>query len=225
MEILIKNLDEEKKRFSEQMKSERTAQQEQIENMMNANMKQAQEDRKVFIEENEALKDNLREIQKSNEENAKLIKQLSDLAAEKEEEMRKLREDMQRKAEDREAEIQRLNDKHDKEMRAIRENMEKEKVKTGCGGTGLRARATTARKRDEKIRQTYEDQEEVEKPGFFRKALQFVGDIAPAVGVVVSAVAPTLAPIAGAVATGVTAVAEFSSIMQTKYILCLIGFY
>ena len=154
MEILIKNLDEEKKRFSEQMKSERIAQQEQIENMMNANMKQAQEDRKVFIEENEALKDNLREIQKSNEENAKLIKQLSDLAAEKEEEMRKLREDMQRKGEDREAEIQRLNDKHDKEMRAIRENMEKEKVNFGCGGTGLTARATTARKRDEKIGQT-----------------------------------------------------------------------
>ena len=44
-----------------------------------------------------------------------------------------------------------VNDKHDKEMRAIRENMEKEKVKTGCGGTGLTARATTARKRDEKI--------------------------------------------------------------------------
>lgn len=127
--------------------------------------------------------------------------------------MRKLREDMQRKAEDREAEIQRLNSKHDKEMRAIRENMEKEKVKTGCGGTGLTARATTARKRDEKIRQTYEDQEEVEKPGFFQKALEFVGHIAPAVGAVVSAVAPTLAPIAGAVATGVTAVAEFCSIM------------
>lgn len=213
MEILIKNLDEEKKRFSEQMKGERIAQQEQIENMMNANMKQAQEDRKVFIEENEALKDNLREIQKSNEENAKLIKQLSDLAAEKEEEMRKLREDMQRKAEDREAEIQRLNAKHDQAMRAIRENMEKEKVKTGRGGTGLTARATTARKRDEKIRQTYEKQEEVEKPGFFRKALQFVGHIAPAVGAVVSAVAPTLAPIAGAVATGVTTVAEFCSIM------------
>lgn len=213
MEILIKNLDEEKKRFSEQMKSERIAQEEQIENMMNANMKQAQEDRMVFIEENEALKDNLREIQKSNEENAKLIKQLSDLAAEKEEEMRKLREDMQRKAEDGEAEIQRLNSKHDKEMRAIRENMEKEKVKTGCGGRGLTARATTARKRDEKIRQTYEDQEEVEKPGFFQKALEFVGHIAPAVGAVVSAVAPTLAPIAGAVATGVTAVAEFCSIM------------
>ena len=103
--------------------------------------------------------------------------------------------------EDREAEIQRLNDKHDKEMRAIRENMEKEKVTFGCGGTGLTARATTARKRDEKIRQTYEDQEEVEKPGFFRKALQFVGHIAPAVGAVVSAVAPTLAPIPGAVAT------------------------
>lgn len=81
MEILIKNLDEEKKRFSEQIKSERIVQEEQIENMMNANMKQAQEDRKVFIEENEALKDNLREIQKSNEENAKLIKQLSDLAS------------------------------------------------------------------------------------------------------------------------------------------------
>ena len=51
------------------MKSEMIAQQEQIKNMMDANMKQVQEDRKAFIEENAALKDNLREIQKRNEEN------------------------------------------------------------------------------------------------------------------------------------------------------------
>ena len=78
MEILIKNLNEEKERFSEQMKSEIIAQQEQMKNMMDANVRQAQKDRKAFIEENEALKDNLREIQKNNEENAKLVKQYSD---------------------------------------------------------------------------------------------------------------------------------------------------
>ena len=51
MEILIKNLNEEKKRFSEQMKGEIIAQQEQMKNMMDANMKQAQKDRKAFIKE------------------------------------------------------------------------------------------------------------------------------------------------------------------------------
>ena len=167
MEILIKNLNEEKKRFSEQMKGEIIAQQEQMKNMMDANMEQAQKDRKVFIEENEALKDNLRGIQKNNEENAKLIKKYSDLAAKKDEEIQKLRQDMQRKAvQDREAEIQKLNDKHDEEMRAIRDEMEK---KTTCGGAGFKSRSKTAANLNDKIQQTYKDQEEVEKPGFCKK--------------------------------------------------------
>ena len=215
MEILIKNLNEEKERFSEQMKSEIIAQQEQMKNMMDANMRQAQKDRKAFIEENEALKDNLREIQKNNEENAKLVKQYSDLAAKKDEEMQKLRQDVQRKAaQDRAAEIEKLNDKHDKEMRAIRQKMEKEKVKTGYGCTGFTTRVQTAVKRNEKIQKTYSDQEEVEKPGFWTKALKFVGRyVAPVVGAAASFVAPAFAPIAGAVATGVSAAAEFCSIM------------
>ena len=215
MEILIKNLNEEKERFNEQMKSEIIAQQEQMKNMMDANMRQAQKDRKAFIEENEALKDNLREIQKNNEENAKLVKQYSDLAAKKDEEMQKLRQDVQRKAaQDRAAEIEKLNDKHDKEMRAIRQKMEKEKVKTGYGSTGFTTRVQTAVKRNEKIQKTYCDQEEVEKPGFWTKALKFVGRyVAPVVGAAASFVAPAFAPIAGAVATGVSAAAEFCSIM------------
>ena len=209
IEILIKNLDQEKKRFSEHMKSEMIAQQEQIKNMMDANMKQVQEDRKAFIEENEALKDNLRQIQKRNEENANLIKQYSDL----EEEMQKLREDMQNKAaKDRGAEIQKLKDRHDREMRAIREEMEKNKVKTGCGGTGFTTRAETAANLNNKIQQTYDDQEEVEKPGFFRKLVKNVGRyVIPVVGTVVSAVVPVLAPIALPVAAGLSAAAQFAS--------------
>lgn len=209
IEILIKNLDQEKKRFSEHMKSEMIAQQEQIKNMMDANMKQVQEDRKAFIEENEALKDNLRQIQKRNEENANLIKQYSDL----EEEMQKLREDMQNKAaRDRKVEIQKLKDRHDKEMRAIREEMEKNKVKTGCGGTGFTTRAETAANLNNKIQQTYDDQEEVEKPGFFRKLVKNVGRyVIPVVGTVVSAVVPVLAPIALPVAAGLSAAAQFAS--------------
>ena len=112
---------------------------------------------------------------------------------------------MQRKAaQDREAEIQKLNDKHDKEMRGIRQKMEKEKVKTGYGCRGFTTRVQTAVKRNEKIQKTYCDQEEVEKPGFWAKALKFVGRyVAPAVGAAASFVAPAFAPIAGAVATGV----------------------
>ena len=213
IEILIKNLDQEKKRFSEHMKSEMIAQQEQIKNMMDANMKQVQEDRKAFIEENEALKDNLREIQKRNEENANLIKQYSDLVAKTEEEMQKLREDMQNKAaKDRGAEIQKLKDRHDREMRAIREEMEKNKVKTGCGGTGFTTRAETAASLNNKIQQTYDDQEEVEKPGFFKRLLKTVGRyLIPVAGTVVSAVFPVLAPIALPVAAGLSAAAVFVS--------------
>ena len=60
-------LNEEKKRFNEQMKSELNAQRDQMKNMMDANMKQTQEERRAFNRKNEALKDRFRAMQESNE--------------------------------------------------------------------------------------------------------------------------------------------------------------
>ena len=65
--MLMEYLNEEKKRFNEQMKSELNAQRDQMKNMMDANMKQTQEERRAFNRKNEALKDRFRAMQESNE--------------------------------------------------------------------------------------------------------------------------------------------------------------
>ncbi len=227
MEVLLKNLDEERKRFSEQMESERKAQQGQLDNMMATSMKQAQEERKAFILENRALKDHFVAMQEHNENNMKMIKKLSEMAAKRQEEENELRQRMKAQAdEDNEALIKKLNEKHDKEMKALRDEMNgklDELIRQAppseplmCGTTGLiKKRAEEDENLHGKIQKTRGDQEDAEKPGFWRKALQFVGKlVVPAVGAVVSAVAPVAAPIAAPLAAGASYVADnFCSVM------------
>ena len=55
MEMLQAKQQAEKKRLRKQMKAEAKAQRDQLDNMMKANMKQAEEDRRAFIQDNQAL--------------------------------------------------------------------------------------------------------------------------------------------------------------------------
>jgi len=68
MEMLQTKQQEETKRLREQMEAEAKAQRDQMDNMMKASMKQAEEDRRAFARENQALNQRLLEMQKSNEE-------------------------------------------------------------------------------------------------------------------------------------------------------------
>ncbi len=223
MEILIKNLDEERQRFSEQMKSEQNAQRDQIENMVAASMKHAQEERRAFISENQALQGRFLALQECNEENMKMIKNLSDLAAKQEKEKVELLQKMKDQAEaDQEALIKKINEKHDEEMNAVRDEMNAKRDKVirqappsetkTHGTTGLiDKRSRGADDLQKRIDETHLQQQAVEKPGFWKKALKFVGRVAPIVGTVVSAVAPVVAPIVAPVAAVAGAVMEFVS--------------
>ena len=68
MEMLQTKQQEETKRLREQMEAEAKAQRDQMDNMMKASMKQAEEDRRAFARENQALNQRLLEMQKSNKE-------------------------------------------------------------------------------------------------------------------------------------------------------------
>ena len=85
---------EERQKFREHMDSELRAQREQLNNMMKANMDQAQQERERFMQENQELKDQFLAVQKTNEENMKIMKKLSDLVSMQEEEKRRLYEQM-----------------------------------------------------------------------------------------------------------------------------------
>jgi len=223
MELLIQNLEEERKRFMEQMEIERSAHRDQMENMMAASMKHAQEERRAFARENQALQDRFLALQDCNEENMRMIKKLSDVAAKQKREKEELLQRMKDQADvDQETLIKKMNDKHDEEMNALRDGMNAkldevithappdETVK--CGTPALiNKRTKEADCLQRKIDETHEKQQAVEKPSFWKKALKFVGKVAPAVGRIVSLAVPVAAPIAIPVAAAAGKVIEFAS--------------
>ena len=211
MEMLIRNLDEEKRRFADQMKGERQAHQDQIQNMMEASMRQAQEERQAFMRENEALQERFLAFQERNEENMKMVQNMSDRAAQQQKEREALRQKMKDQADqDKEDLVKALNEKHDEEMKALRdelntksnempEQVPQDKLKSGETAGLIDRRTREAEERQRKIADTRKRQQEVEKPGFWKKALKVVGTTVPLVGAVVSAAAPTAAPLAAPV--------------------------
>ena len=142
-------------------------------------------------------------LQEHNENNMRMIKKLSEMAAKKEQEEKVLRQQLEVKAEDNsEALIKELNAKHDAEMKALRDDMNAkldEVIKqapssaltswTTEGMIGQRVKETDDL--HSKIKVTRKEQEDVEKPGFWTRALQVVGRlVVPAVATVLSAVEP-----------------------------------
>ena len=91
MEMLIARLEKERAEVREKIKIEMEVQQEQLQNMEAAHMGQAEQEREAFIKENHALEERFLEMQKSNEENMKMIKNMSELIAKHEAEKMKLR--------------------------------------------------------------------------------------------------------------------------------------
>ena len=139
----------------------------------------------------------------------KLIKNLSDLAAKKEKEMNELRQRLKDEAEkERQAEIQKLNDKHDQGIKTVHAKMSERPGEVTTYGARRTEAATNLHG---KIEKTYEKQEEVEKSGFWKGIAKCIGYVAPVVGTVVSFVAPVLAPIAAPVGAAVGAVAKIFS--------------
>ena len=76
MELLQAKQSKETKRLREQMEAEAKAQRDQMDNMMKASMKQAEEDRRAFMQENQALNQRLVEMQESNEGMQQMVESL-----------------------------------------------------------------------------------------------------------------------------------------------------
>ena len=88
MEMLSERQNEERKKFREQMDNYLRVQKDQVNNMMDANMKQAQREREQFLQENQQIQNQFLDMQKMKEENIKMIKKLSKLVERQEEEKR-----------------------------------------------------------------------------------------------------------------------------------------
>lgn len=77
MEMLQTKFEKEGKRLREQMEADAKAQRDQMDNMIKASMKQAEEDRRAFAQENQALNARLGEMQKSNDEMQQMVESLN----------------------------------------------------------------------------------------------------------------------------------------------------
>lgn len=205
------------------MNGERKAHSEQMQNMVAASMEQAQEDRRAFIRENQALQDRFLALQERNEENMKMIKNLSDQAAKQEKEKKEILQKMKQQADDdHETLIKKINEKHDEEMNALRDEMKAKLDKVvrqaptsepkTCRTTGLMDKRTRdADNLQKRINDTHRQQQDVEKPSFVKGVLKFVGKVVPVVGAVVSAVLPAVAPIVAPVAAAAGALITFAA--------------
>ena len=76
MEQLQKRFEEEGKILREQMEADAKSQRDQMDNMLKASMKKAEEDRRAFVQENQTLNARLGEMQKSNNEMQQMVESL-----------------------------------------------------------------------------------------------------------------------------------------------------
>ena len=96
--MLRRKLNEERQKLREQMDIELSLQRKQMNNMMKANMKNAKQDRELLVQQHQDQQKMILAVQKANEDNLKMIENLSDLVAKQDEEKRRLSEQMELKA-------------------------------------------------------------------------------------------------------------------------------
>ena len=216
MEMLIRSLDEEKRRFADQMNGERQAHQDQIQNMMKASMRQAQEERQTFMRENEALQEQFLVFQERNEENMEMVQNLSYRAAQQQKEREAFRQQVKDQADQEKVDlIKALNKKHYEEMKALRDELSaklneiakqvpRDELRSGQTAQLIDERTKEADKLQKSITETRQRQEEIENLGFWT-------DILSVAGLAFSAFFPRLAPIVIQVSAAVGTVLDIIS--------------
>ena len=136
---------------------------------------------------------------KLNEQNMNMVKKIADLAAENEEEKRKIRKDVKDEADEKiRAVTEEMKVKHDNEMKKLRGDLDKnikEIVKnaenTGSDVTGVTARTGNAKYLPSQIQDTDNKRKKVEEPGFIESLL---GGVVNAVGSVIGGVSRLVTP-------------------------------
>ena len=233
MEMLIGRLEKERAGLREQMANELKVQQDQLQNMMAASMERAERERGAFIKENRALEERFLEMQKSNEENMKMIKNMSELMAKHEEEKLELRSKMTAlPKDDMEASLEKMNERHTKEVTALLEKMDIQidgikKIKESGDDEALysaekekehaanleelpqlmTSRAQMVGNLQQRMADTEKEREAVEKPSYMKQGFKAIVQVAPVAGKALAQYPPAK-PYAEPVAAVVGAVAE-----------------
>jgi len=215
------------------MEIEMKVQREQLKNMTAARMEQAEQEREAFIEENRALEERFLEMQKSNEENMKMIKDMSELIAKHEGEKMKLRTQMTAQPkEEMEASLKEMTDRHSEEVRVLLEKMDIQidgidKMKKSSDDQEfystaedkeraakleelpqlMNSRAQMVGGLQQKIAETEKEQQAVEKSSYMKQGFKVLAKVAPMAGKAIAACHPPSAPYAEPIASVVSVAA------------------
>ena len=221
MDLLIPRQVEEGAALRHQMQSDEDKQQVQKENMMAANMRQAEKEREASIREHRASEERCLAMQKLNEKNMRKIESMSELIAKQEKERKEFRENAKELPEEFEGRLTEMSTKHNEETRAFFEKADSQQAAIDVNemkqpsskdekelAQMINERTKRAVDLRQRIEDTQQEQAEVEKPSFWWKGLKFVAHVAQSVGEVVTVVLPQTAPYARPVATAVTAAAN-----------------
>ena len=187
-------------------------------------MKQAEREREAFIKDNQALEERFLDMQRSNEENVKLIRNMTALIARQHKEKEVLRENAKELPRDKmEGLLYEMSERHTDEVRALLketddqfEGAKKLKQETSDEGDDntchknldevpemIKLRSEAVEDVQKKITETHEEQEKVETSSYIKTGLQAVAVVAPAFGKVVAAARPELAPVAEVAGTAI----------------------
>ena len=233
MEMLIARIEKERIQYQQQMQSQLEAQRVQMQNMMAANMKQAEQEREAFMKDNQALEERFLEVQRSNEENIKLIRNMTALIARQHEEKEFLRENAKELPSDKmEGLLNEMSERHTDEVRGLLketgdqfEGAKKLKQETGDEGDEntchknldevpemIKSRSEAVEDVQKKITETHQEQEKVETSGYIKNGLKIVARTAVPIGQIISFVQPGTAPFAVPASAAIGAAAEVLSI-------------
>ena len=238
MEMLITRLEKERVQYRQQMHSELEAQRVQMQNMMASNMKQAEREREAFIKDNQALEERFLDMQRSNEENMKLIRNMTALIARQHKEKEVLRENAKELPRDKmEGLLYEMSERHTDEVRALLketddqfEGAKKLKQETSDEGDDntchknldevpemIKLRSEAVEDVQKKITETHQEQEEVETSSYIKKGLKVIARTAVPIGQIISIFHPETAPFAvpasAAIGTAAEALSNECSIM------------
>ena len=229
MEMLISRLEKERVQYRQQMHSELEAQRVQMKNMMEANMKQAEQEREAFIKDNQALEERFLELQKSNEENMKLIRNMTALIAKQHKEKEVLKENAKELPRNKmEGLLNEMSERHTDEVMALLKEADDqfegakkltqetsdEGEKTICHKNldevpeMIKLRSEAVEDVQKKITETHQEQGKVETSSYIQRVLKAVVAIAPAIVTVDAVFEPDLASLAEAAGTPIGAAAQ-----------------
>ena len=232
MEMLIARIEKERVQYQQYIYSELEAQRVQMQNMMAANMKQAEQERDAFIKDNQASEERFLEVQRSNEENMKLIRNMTHLITKQHKEKEVLRENAKELPKDRmEALLNEMSKRHANEVGALLKETEGqfEDIKLKQETSDEEDENTCHEKLDEvpdmiklrseivgnlskKITETHQEQNKVEMSSIIKKGLKFIARTAVPIAALFAFVQPQRALLAMSVSTAFSTTVELSDV-------------